>query len=121
MTTYELDREEIGRVYRKFGFTDRVTQIFENTLTLDLSSYFAKPCIDLAIIDACHDTSYVLSDFKKIAPFVTLGGIVLLHDTHPSMRGHLSGSYIACMKLRQQGWNVKHIRGTWWGIWIKDA
>jgi hypothetical protein len=35
------------------------------------------------------------------------------------MRAHLGGSYIACMKLRRQGFDIRHLTGTWWAVWIK--
>lgn len=124
--TYELSPAEIGRVYRTCGFTDRVTQIFKNTLELDLSDYLKDPIVDLAIIDACHDTAYVMNDFMKVVPFMSEHGIILLHDTDPHLKeqivhietqGHLLGSYLACLKLRKQGFDVRHIVGTWWAIW----
>lgn len=117
--TFELSREEIGRAYRASGFEDRVVQIFENTLHLDLSQYFKGREVDLAIIDACHDTAYVLNDFEKVAPFIKPGGVVLFHDTHPRLPADsFSGSYIACILLRRKGYDIRHLRGTWWGIWI---
>jgi hypothetical protein len=120
LATYRLEKEEIGRVYRTYGFANRVVQIYQNTLNLDLSEYFDSPVIDLAIIDACHDTDYVINDFMKVASFVSGRGVVLLHDTHPSMKGHLRGSYLACMKLRMQGFDIRHIVDTWWAIWFKQ-
>lgn len=119
LTTYELGLEAIGQVYRNYGYSDRVVQILSDTMLLDLGSYFDRPLIDVAIVDACHDTRYVISDFCKVCPYVRRGGIVLLHDTHPSMEWHLAGSYIACMKLRRKGYNIRHISGTWWGAWVK--
>lgn len=121
LISYKLAREEIGRVYRQYGFADQVVQIFKNTLALDLSEYFEAPIVDLAIIDACHDTNYVINDFVKVVPFVRYRGVVLLHDTHPSMRGHLLGSYLACMKLRAKGFDIRYIANTWWAIWIKGG
>jgi predicted O-methyltransferase YrrM len=118
MTTFTLGRNEVGRVYRKYGFERRVTQIFSNTLTMDLSRYFPKPVVDLAIIDACHDPEYVLNDFRKVLPFLSERGVVMLHDTHPSMRKHLIASYRACMTLRKSGLDVRHMRNTWWAIWL---
>jgi len=119
MVTYRLTKEDIGRVYRRHGYSERVVQIFENTLNLDLSHYFETPVVGLAIIDACHDTDYVINDFRKVEPFVQRSGMILLHDTHPSMERHLGGSYMACMKLRRCGFGTKHLAGTWWGVWIK--
>jgi Methyltransferase domain len=117
LVTCELTVDEIGRVYRARGFGERVVQIYENTLSLDLAKYFDGPVVDLAIIDACHDTNYVINDFVKVRDFVRPGGVVLFHDTHPSMVGHLEGSYVACMKLRSRGFDIRHIRGTWWAAW----
>lgn len=121
LTTYDLTVEEIGRVYRAHGFGERVVQIFANTLHLDLSQYFDGPSIDLAVIDACHDTDYVINDFHKVRPFVKPGGIVLFHDTFPSLTpSHLDGSYRACLKLRREGHDIRHLNNTWWAVWVND-
>lgn len=117
IVTFKLSRDDIGRVYRAHGYSHQVTQIFENTLDLDLSRLFCEAVVDLAIIDACHDTEYVQSDFCKIAPYMRAEGTVLFHDTHPSMVGHLEGSYQACVRLRRAGFSIRHLRGTWWAIW----
>lgn len=119
LVTYQLNSDDIGRVYKKYGYTSQVTQILKNTLELDLSQYLVNNSVNLAIIDACHDTNYVLNDFFKVLPYINSTGVVLFHDTHPSMDGHLAGSYLACMKLKQKGFNIYHIRNTWWGIWSK--
>ena len=122
VTTYDLTREEIGRVYRAHGFADRVVQIFENTLNLDLSRHLAGPVIDLAVIDACHDFEYVINDFTKVRPFVKPGGVVLFHDTAASPTpSHLDGSYRACLALREQGYDIRRIEGTWWGVWVNEG
>jgi hypothetical protein len=118
LTTYDLTAEQIGRVYRRHGYSQRVTQIYANTLDLDLSQWFAMPIIDVAIVDACHDTDYVINDFLKVKPYVRVGGVVLLHDTHPSMDSHLLGSYRACVRLRQRGFDIRHLADTWWGVWV---
>ena len=110
-----VNRREIGRVYRKHGFESRVRQLFQNTLSLNLSEHTPTASIDLGRIDACHDTEFVLNDFYKIRDFVRPDGIVLFHDTHPSQNGHLAGSYRACLLLRKAGFDVKWIEDTWWG------
>src|SRR5262245_30570821 len=66
--TFTLTAEEIGRVYRANGFADRVVQIYQNTLHLDLHRFLRTAVVDLAIIDACHDFLYVLNDFHKVRP-----------------------------------------------------
>jgi predicted O-methyltransferase YrrM len=117
LITFALSRDEIGRAFRLHGFGDRVTQIYANTLQLDLSPHVAPRTVDFAIIDACHDTPFVVNDFHQVKPYMKPGGLVLLHDTHPSMEEHLVGSYRACMLLRKQGYDLRHLEGTWWGVW----
>jgi predicted O-methyltransferase YrrM len=120
-TTYSLTRDEIGAVFLGAGFGDRVTQVFANTLDLDMScSLQPGEKIDLGIVDACHDEEYVINDFLKLLPFMSDRGIILLHDTDKKMEGHLRGSYMACMKLRQRGHDIRQLRDTWWGVWRRD-
>lgn len=118
--TFSLGSEEIGRVYRAHGYGERVTQIFQNTLELDLTRWLPAGSVDLAIIDACHDVRYVLNDFRKVRPYMATGGLVLFHDTHPSLAKHTVSSYLATLLLRLRGYDVRHIRDTWWGFWIND-
>lgn len=115
--TFALTKDEIGRAFRKNGYGHRVQQIYANTLELDLSPHLKQGSVDLAIVDACHDTPFVLNDFLKVVPYMKPGGLVLLHDTHPSMEEHLIGSYRACMYLRKQGYDIRHLQDTWWGVW----
>ncbi len=117
--TYALAPGEIGRVYRANGFGHRVVQILENSLTVGLARYLSGRLVELGIIDACHDVEYVMNDFLKLEPYVAPGGIVLLHDTDPSMEGHLRGSYRACVRLRRAGFDIRQVEGTWWAIWMR--
>jgi predicted O-methyltransferase YrrM len=117
-TTFALTETEIGRVYRKHIRTNQVTQLFQNTLDLKFGAELSAGSADVAIIDACHDTDYVINDFYKVKPFVRENGVILFHDTHPSMEGHLRGSFVACSQLRKSGFDIRHIRNTWWGIWF---
>jgi predicted O-methyltransferase YrrM len=125
---YRYERDQIGRVYRQHGFSDRVVQIYANTLHMDLSQYFDGPVVDLAIIDACHDVSYVVNDFNKVLPFLSDRAVVLLHDTDPHLaeqikasplKGHLVNSYFACLLLRRRGYDIRHLTGTWWAVWSR--
>lgn len=117
ITTFTLAQEEIGYVYRKYGFSDRVVQIYENTKNINVLDFLPEKSVDLAIIDACHDSDFVINDFLKVLPVLHSKSIVFFHDTHPSMQNHLASSYIAVMYLRRMGFNVKHLAHTWWGIW----
>jgi len=122
LTSFDLTKEQIGRVYRAHGFAPRVVQIYADTMRMDLSPHFPKPVVELAIIDACHDTEYVINDFRKVQPFVIPGGLVLFHDTFPSLyTSHLDGSYRACLELRRQGHDIRHLKNTWWGVWIQPG
>lgn len=119
-TSRTLMAEEIGRVYRRYGFDDQVEQAYANTLDVDLGQYLEHQSADIAIIDACHDPEYVENDFLLVEPFLRRGGHALLHDTHPSMAKHLAGSYLACLRLRRKGFDIQHVPGTWWGIWTNS-
>jgi hypothetical protein len=117
IVTFTLTKEEIGSIYRKHGYSERVTQIYENTWKLDLLRYIPPNSVDFAIIDACHDVDFVINDFHCVLPVLHDRSVVLFHDVHPSMRDHLLDSYVACMCLRREGFNIQHLDGTWWGIW----
>jgi predicted O-methyltransferase YrrM len=119
--TFTLLPELIGRVYRKYGYQGRVTQLYTNTKALDLSGHLPESSVDVAIIDACHDTPFVINDFYKVVPYIKPQGLVLLHDTHPSMEDHLAGSYRACMYLRRRGFDIRHLQNTWWALWQAPA
>jgi predicted O-methyltransferase YrrM len=133
VVTWQLGESEIGEVYRTHGFGSRVKQLLVNSRDLQLGQYLSDEQIDLAIVDGCHDIDFVLNDFGKVYPFLSSKGVVLLHDTVPEVfprdlvtasgkpvfRKHLRLSYTACMQLRQRGFPVSHLRGTWWGICIK--
>ena len=114
--TYDFDENSIGQIYRKYGYSDRVTQVFSDSLEF-VPETIADEGYDLVIIDACHDFEYVLSDFLSIFQLVNKNGYVLFHDCDPSMVGHLEGPWRACTHLRHAGFNIRHVENTWWGIW----
>ncbi|MFW6065218.1 MAG: CmcI family methyltransferase [Planctomycetota bacterium] len=113
-------RGQIGEVYRRHGFEQRVTQIIGDTLEVDLPARLQGRRVDLAIIDACHDPRHVIRDFHAVQQVLRHGAVVLLHDTHPSGFKHLWGSTRACRRLRCHGFDIRHIYGTWWGYWRKS-
>jgi hypothetical protein len=117
LVTYTLGKDDIGFVYRKYGYEDRVTQIYQNTKKINFTDWITPKTVDFAIIDACHDSDFVVNDFLKIQPALSDHALVLFHDTNPSLAGYLIDSYLGCMYLRKMGFNVKHILGSSWGIW----
>lgn len=122
ITTFALTREEIGSVYRKYGFEDRVVQIYSNTKKINILEWVVSKSVDFAIIDACHDADFVVNDFLKIYPCLSDQATVVFHDTNPSGEKHLLDSYLGCMYLRKMGFNVKQLENSSWGFWsAKDA
>lgn len=79
-TTYAPSRDEIGLVYRQQGLTN-VRQIFANTRHWkpDFTS------INVAFIDGCHDTDFVINDTRKLLPLMAPGGLILWHDFNPEL------------------------------------
>lgn len=120
LSTHRLSIDEIGRVYKEHGYVKRVEQIFADTRRVAMPEILNGDKIDLAVIDACHDPDYVTSDFMKIAEQVRPGGVVMLHDTCPSLSGGTYGSYVGCLRLMNRGYTVKHLSNTWWGIWRRE-
>lgn len=116
--TFTLDQDEIGIVFKTYGFENRVTQIYENTRKIDILDYLHEKSVDFAFIDACHDPEFVVSDFLSILPSLSNTATVLFHDTHPSGEKHLLDSYIGCMFLRKMGYNIKHIEDSTLGFWV---
>lgn len=120
LITYSLTKDEIGYVYRKIGYADRVVQIYENTRNLKILDWVEPKTVDFAIIDACHDAEFVVNDFLKIYPSLSDHAIVLFHDTNPSLKEHFFDSYLGSMYLRKLGFNTKHIYESSWGIWLAE-
>jgi len=114
--TYDLAKEEIGGVYKKYSYQDRVQQIYCDSMNF-VPEANTNAKFDLVIIDACHDFEHVLNDFLSIYHLLNPGGYVLFHDCDKSMLGHLEGCWRACTHLRKAGFNIKKVRDTWWALW----
>lgn len=61
----------------RFKFFHMTTREFAQTLVR------SEPKIDMAFIDACHESEAVLQDFDDLFPWIIDDGMVFLHDTHP--------------------------------------
>ncbi len=49
--------------------------------------------IDVAFIDACHNSKVVVQDFHDIFPHLSENGMIFLHDTYPVDSIYLKPSY----------------------------
>lgn len=73
--TTAWEEEKIGSYYRARGFKN-IRQILANTASWEPN----VGVIDVAFIDGCHDTEFVINDTLKILPHVRPGGFLVWHD-----------------------------------------
>jgi predicted O-methyltransferase YrrM len=116
-TTFAPDRSTIGSLYREKGCRN-VIQILANTATWkpDL------PKVDIAFIDGCHDTEFVIRDTELILPFCKPGSWVIWHDFCPELAeryewmSHVQrGVYELLMKNYFEG-PVLHLQDSFVGM-----
>ncbi len=79
-TTFAPDRAAIGSLYREKGCKN-VTQLLANTATWkpDL------PQVDIAFIDGCHDTEFVIRDTELVLKLCKPGSWIIWHDFCPEL------------------------------------
>jgi predicted O-methyltransferase YrrM len=46
---------------------------------------------DLILVDDCHDGAHVIRELSHVAQMVNKGGIIAVHDTHPTSPGSMEG------------------------------
>jgi hypothetical protein len=118
LTTYAPSNDEIGNAYKERGFKN-INQILANTATW-------KPNIgqiDIAVIDGCHDTRFVINDTKKVMPFMRKSSFILWHDFNLDIVKRHSWIDKVCfgieMLYRQEILNkpIFHIKDSWVGIY----
>ena len=80
-TTFAPAHEQIGRIWRERKLPN-VVQILANTATWEPD--FGP--IDVALIDGCHDTEFVVGDTRKALASSREGSLILWHDFHPTLR-----------------------------------
>lgn len=61
----------------KFKFYQMTTRDFAEVLKEK------NPIIDMAFIDACHQSDVVVQDFDDLFPYMIDDGLIFLHDTYP--------------------------------------
>ena len=52
-----------------------------------------KPVIDMAFIDACHQSDVVVEDFDDLFPYIIEDGLIFLHDTYPMSEKYTQPEY----------------------------
>ena len=73
-----IGRADPGVDYRHKGGSEKITQLYGNSVTFDYTPYVAQA--DLVFVDGGHDFETVLSDTQNALRIVRPGGVVLWHD-----------------------------------------
>ena len=118
LITGAFGRDMIGSYFREKGVSN-ITQVYANTLTWepDIGT------IDVAFIDGCHDTEFVINDTLKILPHMRPGGFILWHDFNPDLAVKYEWIAEVCtaverlMSQEHIAGTVYHVRDSWVGIW----
>jgi predicted O-methyltransferase YrrM len=117
-TTIAIERDRIGIKYREKGITS-IRQIFANTKTWQPG---IEP-IDVAFIDGCHDTWFVVNDTKKILPYCSKGAFILWHDFNLEMIDKYDWIYTVCKGIESlyrkhylKG-SIFHVRNSLIGVY----
>jgi hypothetical protein len=118
LTTITLERERIGSYYRSRNLGN-ITQILENTAHWqpDIGK------IDVAYVDGCHDTQFIINDTKKILANCKTGSYILWHDFNLDLIHKYEWIYSVCLGVEKlfankyiKG-NIFHVRDSWVGIY----
>lgn len=117
--THSLDRQVIGSYYRERGLRN-IVQIYADTAKWDPRTV---PPLDLALIDGCHDTNYVVNDTRKALSRLRRGGFVLWHDFSPDHAERYDWIHAVCLgveRLLRSGLvrgEIYHVRDSWFGVY----
>jgi len=71
------------------SLTEKFNQFIFYQMTTDdyvsnvIGKIIPRPIIDMAFIDACHESNQVFKDFEGLFPYVMEDGFIFLHDTYP--------------------------------------
>lgn len=118
LTTKALSVDEIGRAYRERGLGN-VVQILANTANWEPEI----GTIDVAFIDGCHDTNFVVRDTRKVLDHMRPGGFILWHDFNPALAKKFEWIGSVCNGVEQlcrkgviRG-RILHVRDSWIGVY----
>ncbi len=104
-------------LYSGTQMENRITQLFGDSKQFDASSHEAA--FDLIFVDGSHAYSYVKHDSLMCRSMLAPGGVMVWHD----YRGNraVPGVYQCLNEFRAEGWDLRHIRGTSFVVWRKEA
>jgi hypothetical protein len=71
---------DLEKKFNQFTFYQMTTDDYIDNIINKMSP---KPLIDMAFIDACHESNQVFKDFEGLFPYVMEDGFIFLHDTYP--------------------------------------
>lgn len=117
-TTFAPAHEQIGRVWRERKLAN-VVQILANTATWEPD--FGP--IDVALIDGCHDTEFVVGDTRKVLARCREGSLILWHDFHPTLRRVHPWIASVCRGVEQLYRDgllhgpILHLQDSWIGLY----
>lgn len=117
-TTAAFELEKIGEEYKKRKLQN-IIQIIANTATWkpDISE------IEVAFIDGCHDTEFIINDTKKVMSTMKEGGFILWHDFNLDLSKKHRWIGDVCLgveKLYEEGViknRIFHLKDSWVGIY----
>jgi predicted O-methyltransferase YrrM len=98
-----------GAVPRVFGNDPKITQILQDSTTIDLEHFLSAP-IDFAFIDASHLYEHVRKDTEGVLKALAPKGLVLWHDYRTVEIRRGVSKYL--IELHRNGLPLRRIRGT---------
>lgn len=118
LTTVALERDQIGSYFRGRELKN-ITQLIVNTAEWEPS----VGIIDVAFVDACHDSQFVYDDTRKLLKHMKAGSFILWHDFNLELVNKYHWIYSVCLgveALFTKGLlceRVFHVRDSWIGIY----
>ena len=104
-------------LYSGTPMENRITQLFGDSKQFDASGH--EEAFDLIFVDGSHAYSYVKHDSLMCRSMLAPGGVMVWHDYRG--KREVPGVYQCLNELHAEGWDMRHIRGTSFVVWRKQA
>ena len=116
-----LGRDQVGSAYKEMpDWQTRVTQIFQDSLTLDWNRGPFPEAFDLILVDACHKYEFVKSDTLNAVQRLAPGGLLVWHDYYPDVSAW-SDVFKVVNEFSKSHDNVTYLKNTHIAVWQKPA